>query len=284
MPETDIINPTAGWDTALGDSMNPSYRFVLRRPSTLLMKKPTGGSPWTRDTQNTGHKFELGWSGRTLACARRIKQYYEQYEQGFFTFVDWDNGGRHYVGRFTSEPQLSEANNNKWNVQGAIFEEMPGAPMVNYPSDWDHDSILLRAFDDYGDQKVATSGSWSEGATLHEFSITLGGFARVHAAADATMYNPGNTAGDWATFAYRGYGFKLWMETGGAFGGCDVYLDGVKLATVDCYAPANTGPAVVLTKEDVPLDIHEVQVVVNATAHTSGGFAHISWYGLQVMR
>src|ERR1700739_2833464 len=103
MPETDIINPTAIWETDIQDSMCPNYGFTRKRASTQLKKKAVGGTPWTRETQNTGHVFTFSWLSRSEACVERLKWYYEQYEDGYFTIIDQDGGGRHYVGRFTSD-------------------------------------------------------------------------------------------------------------------------------------------------------------------------------------
>lgn len=282
MPETDILNSTAVWEEDIEDSMTPDYGFSRTRPNTRLTTKAVGGSPWTRETQNLGHTFSLSWLSRSWACVQRLKWYWEQYADGYFTIVDHDGGGRHYVGRFSGDFPVVQKGNDLWDVQGLPFEEMPAVPMVTYPSDWDHDGVLLPAVNDFGDQKVATSGAWTQGAIAAP-SLTLGGFARVNLST-AVMNNPGTTAGDWAQYEYRGYGFRLYMLTGPGYGQADVYLDGVKLQTVDCYAAANTAPVVVLTQQNTSLDIHRVKVVVDATKNASASAAAIGWYALQVMR
>lgn len=283
MPSSDILNPTQGYDPDLGDSMNPSYGFTRKRASTQLHKKAIGGTPWTRETQNTGHTFQLSWLGRTWACVQRLKQYYEQYEDGFFTIIDWDGGRRQYVGRFTSEVSPIETSNNKWDVMNVTFEEMPQVPMQQYPSDWTHDAIIFGVVNDFGDQKLATSGAWTQ-ANSSAPALTLGGVARTTTLPTVAMTNPGTTAGDWAQFEYRGYGFQLYLHTGPAYGQCDVYLDGVKIQTVDCYAAADAGPTMVLSQPNVSLDIHRVQVVVDATKNANATAANIAWYALEVMR
>jgi hypothetical protein len=287
MPASDVLNPVPGWDPADGDSIQPSYNFVRNRPSTLLKKKPVGGHAWGRDTQNTGHIFDLGWTGRTWPIIQRIKWYYEQYENGgFFTFKNWDAGGREYVGSFTSVSQEKETANSKWDIT-AVFEEMPAAPMVNYPSDWDHDSILFQVNNDHNEQQLATNGAWTE-ATLGSLpAITLGGRLRGSGTgaiplSNIVMTDPG-TAGDWATIEYRGYGFQLWLLTGPAFGKADVYLDEVLLSTVDCYAAANA-TAMILSEPAVSLDIHRVTVSCDGTKNGASTGTTITWFGLQVMR
>jgi hypothetical protein len=262
--------------------MNPSYGFTRKRASTQLHKKAVGGTPWTRETQNTGHTFTFSWLGRTWACVQRLKWYYEQYEDGYFTIKNWDAGGREYVGRFTSEPQEVETANNKWDVQGVTFEEMPQAPMMNYPSDWDHESILFNVANNRGDMKLATNGAWTQVTLGAAPEITLGGILRT-ALSNIAMSDPG-TLGDWAQYEYRGYGFKLWMVQGAAYGKAHVYLDGVLLTTIDCYAATELGAVMVLAQPDVSLDFHRVKVICDATKNVSATGTNISWYGLQVMR
>lgn len=283
MPATDILNPTPGYDATLGDSMSPNYGFDRKRPTTLLRKKPVGGRAYTRETQNTGHTFSLSWIGRTWACVQRLKYYYEQYEDGYFTIIDWDGGGRHFVGRFTGEFNVSETANNKWDVQNLLFEEAPQIAMVQYPSDWDHESVLFLPYNDDGDQKLAWSGAWAQVAGIAAPHITLGGTDRQASLPATIMQHPGAPAGDWATYEYRGYGFKLWMLQAPNAGQCDVYLDQVKIQTVDLYAPA-AAVAAVLVNANVALDIHDVQVMTTGNKNGASSGTLVQWYALQVMR
>jgi hypothetical protein len=127
---------------------------------------------------------------RSEACVERLKWYGEQYEDGFFTIIDHDGGGRQYVGRFTSEVIPVETGNGTYDVQNLTFEETPRVPMVEYPSDWDHDSILFSVANDFGDQKLATNGAWTQATLASVPTITLGGIAR------ATLPNTSTAATD----------------------------------------------------------------------------------------
>jgi hypothetical protein len=300
MPASDILNPTQGWDATLGDSMNPSYGFTRKRANTKLNKKAVGGTPWTRETQNTGHTFQLSWLGRTWACIQRLKWYFEQYEDGLFTIVDWDGGGRQYVGRFTSEVVPTITANNKWDVQQVTFEEIPQQAMLEYPSDWAHDAVVFFINNDFGDQKLAfnsptnlwaqTARTAAEGAFLTGAATPSYGLAQLIAANAAgaldyvTMDNPGTAAGDWACYEYRGYGFRLYMLQGPALGKCDVSIDSVFYETLNLYAAENTGPAMVLAQPDLPLDFHRVQITVDNTKDPDATGYAVSWYALEVMR
>jgi len=285
MPASDILNPTTTWDEAIEDSMTPNYGFTRKRTSTKLNKKAVGGTPWTRETQNTGHSFSFSWNMRSWACVQRLKRYYEQYEDGFFTIIDWDGGGRHYVGRFTSEVIPVETGNGIWDVQNVTFDEIPQQAMVEYPSDWDHDAVAFFVTNDFGDQKLAFNGAWTQTArtavagaqgTAH-VSLTTVGTPYV------TMDDPG-TSGDWACYEYRGYGFRLYMLKGTGFGQAGIYIDGVLLETVDLYNATDIGPQIVVTQQDMPLDFHRVKVICNGAKNASATGAAVSWYALEVMR
>jgi len=282
MPETDILNPTRGWDTTLGDSMNPSYGFTRKRTMTLLHKKAVGGTPWVREIENTGHVFPLSWLGRTWGCVQRLKWYYEQYQDGYFTLIDWEGGGRHYVGRFTTEPQEVRVANNKFDVENLTFEEMPRVPMVQYPTDWDHEAILFNVTNNFGDQKLATSGAWTQTALTAAPQITLGGTLRTTLPA-TVMTNPGN-AGEWAAYEYRGYGFQLFLAKGPEYGQADLYFDDVLVQTIDCYNVAEVGAQIAYSAPSTSLDIHRVRIQCDGTKNASSSGTEISWYALQVMR
>jgi hypothetical protein len=288
MPAADILNPTTVWSEDIQDSMTPNYGFTRKRAATKLLKKAVGGTPWTRETQNTGHVFTFSWLARTWACVERLKRYYEQYEDGFFTIVDWDGGGRHYVGRFTSEVVPVETGNGMWDVQNVNFEEIPQQVMLEYPSDWAGDAIAFFPMNDFGDAKLAVNGTWTQTArtavagSVYPPALEL--FAPLSTGADYTTMDSTGTAGDWAQYEYRGYGFRLYMLKGPGFGKVDIYIDGVFLETLDLYHATGLGPQIVLTEPNMPLDIHRVKVICDGTKNGSATGTNVSWYALEVMR
>jgi hypothetical protein len=207
---------------------------------------------------------------------RRLKRYYEQYEDGFFTIIDWDGGGRHYVGRFTSEIVPVETGNGIWDVQNATFEEIPQQAMLQYPHNWVEDGIWVYPYNDFGDQKTATSGSWT--VSYPEVA------PRPGESQNAALSSVGTNAGDWAQHEYRGYGCRLWMLKGPAFGIVQVHVDSVLQSTIDLYAAAAEGPQMVLDLTALPLDLHRVQVMVTNTKNAASSAPAATWWGLQVMR
>lgn len=285
MPYTDILNPTTSWDSVIQDSMTPNYGFTRKRAATRLNKKAVGGTPWTRETQNTGHVFNLTWISRSWACVQRLKWYYEQYEDGVFTIIDHDGGGRHYVGRFTTEIIPVETGNGMWDVQNVTFEEIPEQQMVQFPSDWTNDAIAFFINNDFGDQKLAVNGSWTENARTAVAGAV--GTAHVPLSTVGTPYitmDDVGTAGDWACYEYRGYGFRLYMLKGPGFGKADIYVDGVLLETVDFYHATDIGPQIVVAQLNLPLDFHRVLVRCDGTKNASASGTAVSWYALEVMR
>ena len=267
MPASDILNPTTVWEEDIEDSMTPNYGFTRKRTSTKLNKKAVGGTPWTRETQNTGHSFNFSWLARTWACVQRLKWYGEQYEDGFFTIIDWDGGGRQYVGRFTTEVIPVETGNGMWDVQNVTFEEIPQQAMLEYPSDWAHDAIAFFITNDFSDQKLATSGIWAQ--TVRAAVAGAQGTEHVSLSTVGTAYttmDDTGIVGDWACYEYRGYGFRLYMLQGPEFGSADLYIDDVFVQTLNLYAATEKGPQIVYAQPSMPLDIHRVKVVCDGAS------------------
>lgn len=274
MSERDILNPKPGYDPDIGDSMNPSYNFSIERPSTSATSKAAGGAPRGREVENGGHVLSLSWIGRTRACVRRLKRFQEQFEYGYFTFIDHEGGGRHYVGRFTSSVKASPTSNNKYDVQNVTFEEVPTAPMLKYPTEWEADGVTFDVVNDYGDQIVATGGTWNQ--NLRE--------AGTDDEAELITLDNAGTAGEWACFEYRGYGFRLNLMKGPAFGQAKVFVDAVEVATIDCYDADEVGSSIVLCQEAMPLDLHRVKVVCLGSKNAAATSPAIAWHSLEVMR
>ena len=290
MPETLILNPRKGYDPLYGDSLSPNYGFKTVNPNSRLSVKPSGGHSSSREISNEGRTFTLSWTKRPRATIERLQQIAEQTEDGYFTIVDHDRGGRHYVGNFVGDRPVTQDSNNSHSAQGWTFQETPGAPMVKYPSDWDKWSIPFYAQNDYGESLIATGGAnWS----------VVPPPANAVALDDpyyATLANTGVTVGDFMQVEYRGFGFQLWMNVGPAQGQVQVLLDGTALTSgqvegaapvngmFDLYQPANGGPQLIVSLANVPLDLHRVKVIVLASKNAAATAAGVTFDHLQVMR
>lgn len=268
MAETDIINPSPT------HPLNFDYGFQRKRPVTHVSVKANQGAAYFRELTDVGHQFVLNWAERETKHARRLKHYYEQYRDGFFTLIDHEGGGRHYVGRFTTPVEPIPISNNKWTVQYVAFEEVPGATMLKYPDRWDlenGDAIWRYLQSDFGQLQVASSGAWAVGAS----AVAKSGWWLV---------DPGLTANDWAGMAYVGYGFEFWAPTGPNLGIATIYLDLLNVATIDMYTPTVQESSKLLRIQDVPLGTHLVQIRPTHTKNASSSDYVVLFDALRVMR
>jgi hypothetical protein len=267
MAQTDILNPTPT------HPLNPDYGFQKKRPLTHLSAKANQGSPYFREVTDTGHQFSLSWNDKLASHARKLKWYYEQYRDGFFTLIDHDGGGRHYVGRFSQPVEPSPTGNNRWSVQQVVFDEVPLAPMLVYPNDWNDDAVWRLLLNDFGDRMAAiVAGTWALESSQPQ---AKSGCLLLDAA-------PANT--DQVTYVYAGYGFQFWAPKASNGGLANILLDGVMVGTVDFYAAAATASQMLLQVQNVVLGIHTVTLQPTATKDSASSSAAVWWDALRVMR
>ncbi len=271
MAEDAILNESVAWDETLDDSIGPDYGLETLRKSQLAVTKPAFGQPWSRTVGNGGHSGQFSWINRSRATIDKLIQFAEQYEDGFFTVIDHDGGGRHYVGNFVGDMPRSQAGNDRFNVQGWTFVEIPGCPMLEYPANWSTWAIIHKPFDDYGAPRCATSANWTRPAA-------------VAGVQPNQLQNLAPTAGDSLTYEYRGYGFQLYAPTGPSYGLAQLTVDGVFVQAIDLYSAAAAAPAVVYSNASMPLDIHRVQLVLNATGNAASTGTGMVLDSFQVMR
>jgi hypothetical protein len=263
--QTDILNPTPT------HPLNPDYGFQKKRPLTHLNAKANQGAPYFREITDTGHQFSLSWNDKLASHARKLKWYYEQYRDGFFTLIDHDGGGRHYVGRFSQPVEPSPTGNNRWSVQQVLFDEVPLAPMLKYPSDWNNDAIWRLLLNDFGDRMTAAvAGTWTLAANAQARSAYL--------FADTT---PANT--DQVTYVYAGYGFQFWAPKAGNGGQANIVLDGVAVGAVDFYG-ASGASQMLLEVQNVSLGIHTVTLQPTGAKDSASSGTAVWWDALKVMR
>ncbi len=282
MAETNILNPTVTWRRDIDDALGPDFGFEQLRRSQLAMDKAAFGQPFALTVGNGGHTTQFSWLNRSRRCAEYLKRWAEQYEDGFFTIIDHDWRGRHYVGRFTGDMPIVAAGNDRYNLQGWTFEEIPGVPMLRYPGEWEHWAIKLPPVNDFGELAAAT------------FSAAPGAWQRPPAVADSNgvlrvprqVKNLTPTNGDWAAHQYRGYGFRLWLRVGPGSGVVQIYVDGVLAQdNVVLTSGVDLGPVMVYKKTDLPLGVHVVKVViVPATPPREAGLQGFLWDKIEVMR
>jgi hypothetical protein len=266
MPYTDILNPTPT------HPLNPDYGFQRKRPVTHLNAKANQGAPYFREIMDVGHQFSFNWADKLRSHASMLKWYYESYKDGLFTYVDHEAGGREYVGRFSSPVEPVPTSHNHWTIQGVIFDEVPSATMMHYPSDWQHDAIWRLVLNDFGDRMVAAvSGTWT--------------LATVAGSKSAQVFeNAGTVTTDQAGYVYAGYGFKLWAPTGPAYGKATVLLDGTSVGTIDLYSASAAPSSCLLTVQNVSLGLHTLALLPLSAKNVSSSGYTVLFDALQVMR
>lgn len=289
MAETDILNPVTGWWDVLGDNPNWSYGWTRKTSQNKRIMRPRLGRRYSREVLNAGYTMSLNWVDRPWVTMERIKTFYEAFQGGYFTLIDRDGGNRHHVGQFTTEPNPIETANGKYTIQGLIFEEVPQARMLEYPTDWDNSSHFINAVDDYLNPLVATSGAW-----LRQLSPSMAGTS-LTVPSSYEWINAAPAAGDFAQVEYVGWGFQMPLRAAPALGLCDIYVDGV-LFVQGMDLSNGTAPQTVVNGVitppiagglvqgiAMPLDKHRVKIVARAAKGAASTGTGVIYPQIQVM-
>jgi len=285
--ESDILNPTRAWWRDINDNPNPSYGTPRRTSNNNALVRTRLGAPYTRETLNQGFGFEFYFIDRPWTTMLRLQHFYQQFKGGYFTYVDWDGGGRHHVGRFTTAPNATQTANGKYTVQSLVFEEVPGARMLQYPADFFNWSRTINIVDDFlnpavsGYPALSTTPAWV--AQLNPAYVPAAMRVGTNPAA-YEFYNSGPAVGDYAQIQYIGWGFQMQFRADNTFGQVVVYVDGVAAIAIDLgnlaqltgsgYPTMPTGMTFaggLLTHTHMPLDMHRVKVMANGAAPSHGG-------------
>jgi hypothetical protein len=210
MPASDILN------TSPTDPLNPDYGWQKKRPTTQAVLKASAGAAYFREITDIGHQFALNWgttvdSQKSWTDIARLKRYFEQYRDGYFTLIDWEGNQRQYVGRFTTPVEPIPVGHNRWAAQNVIFEEVPGAEMLVYPGDWTNESIWRHTENDFGDIMPSVD-DWTNWTLLDENSA--GSQGPVDATIEGAFELTFNMAGSGTSAAQPGTGFFFGIPAG----------------------------------------------------------------------
>jgi hypothetical protein len=282
MAESDILNPVQGFWRDLNDNPNPSYGYTRKSASNSALAKTRLGAPYTRETMNQGFAFEFTYVDRPWSTILRLKHFYEAFKGGYFTYIDYDGGGRHHVGRFTSPVNGMQTANGKYTVQGLVFEEIPRARMIDYPANFTDWGRTICVVDDFLNTAVATyqltPGSW-----VTQLNPAIGG-ATANKPIDYELYSatPNWTVApyDWAQIQYVGWGFKMKFRIGSGMGKVSLYIDGTFSGGLDLSnSTAGSLPSTMsfvggtLIATQMPLDMHRIQIQTAGAGIVGGGSA-----------
>lgn len=272
MAETDILNPQTGYWAQINDNPNPNYSTARSTPSNAVLSRTRMGSWYQRDNANAGYSFTMNFMNRPWSTMLRLKQFYEIGKTGYFTYIDYDGGGRHHVGRFTTPPKSVQMSNGKYNCQGLVFEEVPQARMLLYPSDFADWGKTINVVDDFLQPAVATLGNWARpGDTAPPNQRTL--------------LNVTPAVGDFAQIQYAGFGFQIYSPLYAQAGLFNIYLDDILIvASMNAFngtygaltgysssamngtlspptVSVPTAGSFLISMPEVPLDVHRLKFV-----------------------
>ncbi len=270
MSEANILNPSAS------DQLNPDYGYSEGLPELRSVFQAQSGNLYTRRNISRGRSFELGWLGRPQANIDALRQWERQYENDFFTYVDWARS-RYYSGRFDSPLIYSQEGNDKWTVRGR-FVELPGRPMNTYPSNWSRDAIYCDERDGFGNDLFKQTGTWTYAAD-----------ANAHGGAHLT--NANTNASDKAELIYFGYGARIFAKKANNLGilnwrvkrvrdGTDVYGP----TAVDLYSAGTVAAAALDAVTNLGLDLYRVSIEATNTKNGSSAAKTIIADAIQVMQ
>ena len=284
MPETDILNPqveTGNGQFAHVCELNPDYGYQRNRPVTHQAIKPKVGPPTLRDITDVGHSFVLTWQNRPLETIRKLKRYYEQYRGGYFTYIDWEGGARHYVGHFSAPIEPIPTGHGRWGCQ-AQFDEVPLAPMLKYPSDWANDAVWVYAYDDWGNCQADLSLNWTSLAS----PLACGVREKNGLQIDPKIVRcDAHDGASWAQVGYFGYGFQFWSQRGPNMGKVSILFNGAPVVPeIDLYAAQATASSPVYTNASIPLGLYSAGILVGADKNAASSDYVVYFEGMRVMR
>src|ERR1700694_887651 len=152
MSEQSILNPS---NSSL---LTPDYSVKSSNPRTMARSQARSGRPYYKRVAAKGPVYQLVWNRRPFATYNTLLQWFNQYENDFFTFYDIDRG-RYFSGMFDDEPQFEVAGNEAVNIT-ANFVAIPGLPLYQYPSNWTRDAVFLEERNGFGNDAVKLTGTW----------------------------------------------------------------------------------------------------------------------------
>jgi hypothetical protein len=154
MSEANILNPTQT------HPFNPTYSFRLDDGDTEVALQARSGAFYMREVDVRGRVYSLQWNRLQTSDALALRNWDQQYRDGFFSYQDFDQG-RYFTGRFLNKLSIVADGNNNYSVANGVFIEIPGKPMFSYPSVWGVPNSIFKGIrDDDGNDRVKLTGTW----------------------------------------------------------------------------------------------------------------------------
>jgi len=181
---------------------------------------------------------------------RGASQYFIWTRPGWFT-----NSGalsdRVFAVHWAAAPAVVAQHHENYDVEISLIEAV-GVSLASYP---DPAAGHPSHFQEETAGFVA-GGVWTQAS-----------HSNAHGGAEKT--NPNTNTTDRFRFMYSGYGFRLWARKASDLGIVEVLLDGASLGTLDLYSASALASAAGLTKLDVPLGLHIVELKATNTKNAS---------------
>ena len=265
MPSTDLF-PELNWMVPVRER---------REPGTLRQESQSG-----RALQRIIRPDRRLWTlERALAPTsdvETLRAFHARLRHQYFVYEHLaysDSGGsavaRNFPVVFLEEPEMEAAGRGRWNLRVQLIEA-PGEALAtaDYPTfAQGHESFFLEEND--AALAKAVVGAWTS-------------FAHGSAHGGNYKNNPGTDTTNAFQFTYAGYGFRLYALKGNNFGIMQVLLDEASLGNVDLYNASTVG-AVVLTKEDVPLGLHRIQLKPTNTKNASSSGYNVNADAVEII-
>jgi len=215
----------------------------------------------------------LSFHRRSTADKLLLETFYHRFQDSWFSlrdpvFAALEDGTlveRYFSVHFATKPSYRLEGFEQWEIACTLVDRV-GAALFQYPDpSAGHISHFIEE-----DKATVVAGVWTAAAN-----------AGAHDGNEKT--NPNTNTTDKITFAYGGYGFRLWLRKASNLGIVTVLLDGASLGTVDLYSAAALAAQPVFTKLDVALGLHVVALVATNTKNAASSANTIPADALEVM-
>jgi alpha-L-fucosidase 2 len=238
--------------------VDPDYTLPEQVVGGAVRSVADSGRVYQRLKKAPQRLFELEFFRRATDEAEQIRDWYARFKSDYFIFrhkVYINNAGtylqRDFPVTFAQEPDYELVGNEAWDIRVRLLEAV-GAALSTYPDPAaGHPTHFLEETAGF-----AVAGTWTSGANAD----ASGGNEKTNANANTT---------DKFRWLYSGYGFRLRGRKASNLGIGQVLLDGVSLGNVDFYAASPTAHAPLLTKTDVVLGLHVVELKATNTKNAS---------------
>ena len=256
--------------------LKPDYILPEEVISGVLSQTAADGSIQQRLQKASQRLWELKLRRRSTDQAEQLRDWYARFQNSFFRFdhsVYINNSGvylpRSFPVHFAGPPSYELVHNEGWSMRAQFIEAVGKVlPSGSYPDPTTGFPSFFQEEDHENAYVIA--GTWTVVIT-----------ANAHAGEHKT--NPNTNTTDAFQWVYSGYGFRLWSAKSSSVGILGLYVDGVFDSNVDLYNATTIPSAPIVTKLDLPLGLHRVELRATNTKNISSAGNTIIADAIEVM-